>query len=300
MTGAGARFRALLEARDLLVIPGGYSPLMARMAEAVGYESFFMAGSQTAAYLLGSPNVGLITMREMVDAARRIVTACTIPIIADGDEGYGNALNTYRAALEFASAGTAAITIEDRRNATDLKSHAGPRIALDEALGKLQAAVAARDTVGSDMLVIARSDVMDDTRAGFDDAFARCMVYKEEGGADAIFINAVPTRAMIEESCRSIPGPVIHNYLGSPPPPSLGEWRDLGASAVIFPLLTTSAGLQAIWDILHEFRERGVEAQTDASRRAQESPWGAANLGDLLRLEGGEYLADQPGDELPQ
>ena len=116
MTGAGARFRALLEARDLLVIPGGYSPLMARLAEAVGYESFFMAGSQTAAYLLGSPNVGLITMREMVDAARRIVTACTIPIIADSDEGYGNALNTYRAALEFAGAGTAAITFQQHRD----------------------------------------------------------------------------------------------------------------------------------------------------------------------------------------
>jgi 2-methylisocitrate lyase-like PEP mutase family enzyme len=299
MTGAGARFRALLEAQDLLVIPGGYSPLMARMAEAVGYESFFMAGSQTAAYLLGSPNVGLITMREMVDAARRIVTACTIPIIADGDEGYGNALNAYRAALEFAGAGTAAVTIEDRGNARDLKSHAGPRIALDEALGKLRAVVAARDAVGSDMLIIARSDVMDATRAGFDDALARCMVYKDEGSADAIFINAVPTREMIEESCRRIPGPVIHNYLGSPPPPSIEEWRELGASAVIFPLLTTSVGLQAVWDILHDFMERGVEAQTEASRRAQESAWGAADLGDLLQLDGSEYLAGQPGGELP-
>jgi 2-methylisocitrate lyase-like PEP mutase family enzyme len=299
MNGAGVRFRELLKERDLLVIPGGYSPLMARMAEAVGFESFFMAGSQTAAYLLGSPNVGLITMREMVDAARRIVTACTIPIIADGDEGYGNALNAYRAALEFAGAGTAAMTIEDRRNATDLKSHAGPRIPLDEALGKLRAAVAARDAAGSDMLIVARSDVIDATRAGFDDALDRCMVYKDEGGADAIFINAVPTRELIEESCRRIPGPVIHNYLGAPPPPSLEEWRDLGASAVIFPLLTTSTGLQAIWDVLHDFKERGVVAQAEASQRARESPWGVASLSDLLQLDGGEYLAAQPGDELP-
>ena len=206
MNRAGTSFRELLEQRELLVIPGGYSPLMARMAEAVGFASFFMAGSQTAAYLLGSPNVGLITMREMVDAARRIVTACAIPVIADGDEGYGNALNAYRAALEFAGAGTAAITIEDRRNATDLKSHAGPRIALDESLGKLRAAVAARDFAGSDMIIVARSDVMDGTRAAFDDAVDRCLVYKEEGGVDAIFINAVPTRELIEESCRRIPG----------------------------------------------------------------------------------------------
>lgn len=299
MSGAGTSFRELLERRELLVIPGGYSPLMARMAEAVGFASFFMAGSQTAAYLLGSPNVGLITMREMVDAARRIVTACAIPIIADADEGYGNALNTYRAALEFAGAGAAAITIEDRRNATDLNAHAGPRIALDESLGKLRAAVAARDVSGSDMIIVARSDVIDGTRAGFDDAVERCLVYKEEGGVDAIFINAVPTRELIEESCRRIPGPVIHNYMGPPPAPSLEEWQDMGASAVIFPLLTTSVGLQAVWDLLHDFKERGVAAQADASRRAWESPWGAASLNGLLQLDGGEYLAVQPGGELP-
>lgn len=293
--GAGARLREMLARPQLLVMPGGYSPLMAKVAEKVGFEAFFMAGSQTAAYLLALPNTGLITMREMVDGARRLVSGCGIPIIADADEGYGNALNVDRSTREFAQAGVAGITIEDRENSTDPQAHAGPRFPMQEALGKLQAAVAARDACGSDMAIIARCDVIDSEASGFEDAVSRCIAYAREAAVDAVFINAVATREQIREACVRIPGPVIHNYMGPPPPPSLEEWQDLGAAAVIFPLLTTSAGLQATWDLLHDFWERGVVAQTEAGQRARESRWGLASLNDLLDLRGGEYLHEDRG-----
>src|ERR1051325_774489 len=109
-----ARFRALLKSPELLVMPGGFSPLHARMAEALGYEAFFMAGSQIAAYLYGYPDVGLIGVGEMVEAARRLAAGTNIAIFADADTGYGNAVSAYHAVQEYIRAGAAALHIEDQ------------------------------------------------------------------------------------------------------------------------------------------------------------------------------------------
>src|ERR1700675_1793240 len=95
MTKITTRFGELLKRPELLVMPGGFSPLHARMSEALGYDAFFMAGSQIAAYLYGYPDVGLIGLAEMVEAARRLAAASNIAIFADADTGYGNAVNVY-------------------------------------------------------------------------------------------------------------------------------------------------------------------------------------------------------------
>ncbi|HEX3245572.1 MAG TPA: isocitrate lyase/phosphoenolpyruvate mutase family protein, partial [Chloroflexota bacterium] len=90
---ASTRFRELLTSPELLVIPGGFSPLHARMAERLGYQAFFMSGSQLAAYVYGLPDVGLVGMAEMVEGARRLASATSMAILADADTGYGNGLN---------------------------------------------------------------------------------------------------------------------------------------------------------------------------------------------------------------
>src|SRR5215207_7890087 len=108
------RFRELAYGPELLVIPGGFSPLLAKMAELAGFEAYFMAGSQTSAFLHGLPDVGLIGLREMVDHARHLAARCNIPIFADADTGFGNALGVYQTVQEYVRAGVAGLHIEDQ------------------------------------------------------------------------------------------------------------------------------------------------------------------------------------------
>src|SRR5688500_8728656 len=108
-----ARFREQLKRPELLVMPGGFSPMHARMSEALGYEAFFLAGSQIAAYLYGYPDVGLIGLAEMVEAARRISAGSNIAIFADADTGYGNAKNVYHTVQQYVRAGVAGLHMED-------------------------------------------------------------------------------------------------------------------------------------------------------------------------------------------
>src|SRR6266581_4855044 len=110
------RFQRLLRDPKLLLMPGGFSPLGARMAEAVGFESFFLAGSQTSAFLLALPDVGIMGREEMTQAAQRVAAGCNIPIFVDADTGYGNALNVYHAVQGYIRASAAGLHIEDQES----------------------------------------------------------------------------------------------------------------------------------------------------------------------------------------
>ena len=122
------RFRELLKRPELLVMPGGFGPLHARMAEALGYEAFFMAGSQIAAYLYGLPDVGLIGFREMLEAARRLAAGSNIAIFADADTGYGNAVNVFYTVQQYLRAGVAGLHIEDQEAPKKSGTLAGRRL----------------------------------------------------------------------------------------------------------------------------------------------------------------------------
>ena len=110
------KFQKLLNDPELLVMPGGFSPLMARMAESVGFKSFHMAGSQISAHVYGYSDVGLLTRDEMARNAHNIASACDIPVFADADTGYGNALNVYHTVQEYVLAGAAGLHIEDQES----------------------------------------------------------------------------------------------------------------------------------------------------------------------------------------
>src|SRR5215813_12984659 len=113
---ASTRLRELLNRRELLVMSGGFSPLHARMSEMLGYEAFFMSGSQVAAFVYGYPDVGLLGLHEMVESVRRITNVTDIPVFADADTGYGNAVNVYYTVQAYIRAGAAGLHIENQEH----------------------------------------------------------------------------------------------------------------------------------------------------------------------------------------
>ena len=269
------RFRELLKRPELLVMPGGFSPLHARMAEALGYEAFFMAGSQIAAYLYGLPDVGLIGFREMLEAARRLAAGSNIAVFADADTGYGNAVNVHYTVQQYLRAGVAGLHIEDQEAPKKSGTLAGRRlISIDEAIGKYKAAVAAKNELDPDFVICARCDAIGSEGGNFESAMERSVAYVKEAGVDTVWVNTLRSREEIQEACRRIPAPVIAPYYGPPPSPTLEEFQKLGAAAVLYPSLTTAHGLQATWDLMHDFKERGPAALEEWNKRALESRWG--------------------------
>lgn len=269
------RLQHLLKRPELLVMSGGFGPLHARMSEVLGYEAFFMSGSQVAAYLYGYPDVGLLGLAEMVEAARRLSAACNIPIFADADTGYGNAVNVHHTVGEFIRAGVAGLHIEDQEFPKKSGTLAGRRlISLDEAIGKYRAAVAAKRELDPDFVICARCDSIGAEGGSFEDAIERSVAYVTQAGVDAIWVNTLRSFEEIREACRRIPAPVIAPYYGAPPSPTFEEFQSLGAAAVLYPSLTTANGLQATWELMHEFKQRGPVVLEEWNKRAASSRWG--------------------------
>lgn len=254
---------------------GGFSPLHARMSEVLGYEAFFMSGSQVAAYVYGYPDVGLLGLNEMVESVRRITNVNNIPVFADADTGYGNAVNVYYTVQAYIRAGAAGLHIEDQEAPKKSGTQSGRRlISVEEAIGKFKAAVAAKQDLDADFVVCARCDSIGSEGGSFEDAVRRAVAYVKEADVDAVWMNTLTEREQIEEACRRIPAPVIAPYYGPRPSPTFEEFQRLGAAAVLYPSLTTANGLQSTWEILHEFKERGPVVLDEWNKKATASKYG--------------------------
>jgi len=181
-----ATLRQLLAGNEPVVAPGAYDALTARIIEQAGFPAVYMTGFGTSASLLGRPDVGLLTMTQMVDNARRIAQAVDVPVISDADTGYGNPLNVIRTVQEYERAGVSAIHIEDQIMPKKCGHMENKQvIASAEMEEKIRAATEARAT--DDFLIIARTD----SRAveGFESALRRARAYRE-AGADVLFVEA--------------------------------------------------------------------------------------------------------------
>jgi 2-methylisocitrate lyase-like PEP mutase family enzyme len=274
-SGASKKLKHLLNRRELLVMSGGFSPLLARMSEVLGYEAFFMSGSQVAAFVYGYPDVGLLGLAEMADSVQRITNVTDIPVFADADTGYGNAVNVYYTVQAYIRAGAAGLHIEDQEAPKKSGTLAGRRlISVDEAIGKYRAAVAAKKDLDPDFVVCARCDSIGAEGGSFENAVERSIAYVTEAGVDAIWVNTLRSRDEIAEACRRIPAPVIAPYYGPQPSPTFEEFQKLGAAAVLYPSLTTANGAQETWEVLHEFKERGPAVLQEHNDRAQGSKFG--------------------------
>jgi 2-methylisocitrate lyase-like PEP mutase family enzyme len=245
------------------------------MSEVLGYEAFFMSGSQVAAYVYGYPDVGLLGLSDMVECVRRIANVTEIPVFADADTGYGNAVNVFYTVQAYIRAGAAGLHIEDQEAPKKSGTLAGRRlISVDEAIGKYKAAMAAKKDLNADFVVCARCDSIGSEGGNFEDAIKRGVAYVKEAGVDAVWMNTLTERDQIAEACRRIPAPVIAPYYGPRPSPTFEEFQKLGAAAVLYPSLTTANGLQSTWEILHEFKERGPVVLDEWNKKAQASKYG--------------------------
>lgn len=277
------RFRAQLAADDLLVIPGGFSPLYAAMAERVGFEAFFLAGSQLSWFLYGVPDNGVMSLRDVVDHARHLVARTSIPILVDADTGYGNAVNVHYSVQEFARCGVAGISLEDQEAPKKSGTLAGRRcIPTAEAVGKIRAAVAARDEIDPAFVICARTDAIGSEGMSFDDALERGIAYASDGGADLVWLNSVQSAKQLRAACAAIPAPVVTIWGGPEPRPTFDELSGLGASAILAPTVTSTAGAQAAWEVLHELRENGEAGCHAWFERAASTPSGRAPTVDLV------------------
>ena len=244
-----ARLRELLAAPGPLVAPGAYDALSARLVEQAGFPVVYMTGFGSTASLLGRPDVGLLGGAEMVDNATRIAAAVDVPVIADADTGYGNAINVLRTVRAYEQAGVAGIHLEDQVMPKKCGHMSGKVvIGAEEMVGKIHAAAEARRD--PDFLLIARTDAA--AVHGVEEAIRRGRLFAE-AGADALFVEAPTSEGDIARVAGELAGvaPLVFNWAegGRTPPLSLERIGELGFSLVIFPigtLLAATAGIRAL------------------------------------------------------
>ena len=257
--GGAARLRALLDSGQMIVAPGAFDPLSARLVEEAGFPAVYMTGFGTSAALLGRPDVGLLTMTEMVGNAGRIAACVDVPVIADADTGYGNPLNVIRTVGAYEAAGVAGIHIEDQV-APKKCGHMEGKLVIpaEEMAEKVRAAADARSQ--PEFVIIARTDAR--AVEGLDRALQRGRMYRE-AGADVLFIEALTSEAEAEEAVRAFPGvPLLFNWAegGKTPPIGLDRLKEMGYRIVIFPIGTLLAATGAMRRILQEIARAGTPA----------------------------------------
>jgi 2-methylisocitrate lyase-like PEP mutase family enzyme len=253
------RLKQLLAGERCIVAPGVADAFAARMVGMEGFEACYMTGFGTSLTRLGMPDIGLLTMSEMVDNAARIADACGVPLIADADTGYGNPMNVRRTIREYERAGVASVHLEDQAWPKRCGHLAGKRvIPAMEMEAKLKAAVDSRQD--PDFLVIARTDAI--AVEGFDAALERAGRYRE-AGADVIFVEAPTSMTQLEAIGQRFRGvPLLYNMAASGKTPDLDNatMARLGFRLAIFPNWLLLAAIPAMRRMLRELKSKGSVA----------------------------------------
>ena len=254
------RLRTLLAEPGLHVMPGCFDALSSKLIADAGYPLAFMSGFSVSASRLGMPDTGLISFGEMLDSLRSVTAAAPgIAILADGDTGYGNALNVQRTVREYAKAGAACVMIEDQVSPKRCGHTRGKQVVgRDEARMRIRAAVDAR--ADNDILIMARTDA----RAvnGFEDALARCHDFVAEG-ADIVFLEAPVSVEEMRRFCVEIPRPTMANMIDGGKTPILppAQLEAIGYQIAAYPLVLLSSAIAAMNQALAALREGNLAAR---------------------------------------
>jgi 2-methylisocitrate lyase-like PEP mutase family enzyme len=238
------KLKDLLNKPGIITLPGCYDAMSAKLIERAGFSGTFMSGFMVSAARIGMPDTGLISYNEMLDQGRNISAAVSIPVIGDGDTGYGNAINVKRTVDGYAQAGMACVMIEDQLAPKRCGHTNGKQVvSREDAYVRLQAAVDAREE-GADILIMARTDA--NGTDGLDEAIERCKGFMDIG-VDITFLEAPRDEAEMERYCKEVPGPKMANMVeqGNSPfltPPKLEE---IGYKVVIYPASLMLAGIAA-------------------------------------------------------
>lgn len=261
-----------MESEEILVSPGVHNPLSARVADDVGFDLVSMTGNGTALSKVGRPDVGVTTLSEMVENAIRIQETVDVPVIADADNGFGNAINVIRTVEEFVHAGVAAIHIEDQVFPKRCGFVEGKQVvSKEEAVGKFQAATDARDQHGSDMVIIARTDVRGAPDGSLADAIDRVNAYCE-AGADVAFVQGTESVEELERVAAEVSTPLLYNCSGGSPIVPIDRAAELGYDIVMFPRMSTLPTIQTLFERFGKLQEDGMDAWTDTKESFADAP----------------------------
>ena len=251
--------RRMLQGPAIVVLPGAYDALSARLAERAGFSAMFTTGFGFSASALGQPDFGLLTMSETMDRVRHIVDAVSVPVVADMDTGYGNPLNTARTVRECVQAGAAGIILEDQQWPKKCGHFEGKKvIPAEEHAAKLRAAIDARGD--DDLIIIARTDAR--APLGLDEAIRRGRMYRD-AGADVVFVEAPQSIDELRAVKEAIPdAPLFANMVegGKTPLLSFEELQSLGYKMVVFPLSALMAATKAIERVYAELYAKKTTA----------------------------------------
>ena len=245
----------MLSGERTILAPGVFSPIVAMLAEKSGFEVLYFSGGGFS-NLLGMPDLGVTTLSEVAEAARRITAISRLPLIVDTDTGFGEAVNVIRTVQEMRNAGAAAIHIEDQVMPKRCGHLEGKEVVgVDEMVKKL---VSAKEEAGEDLLLIARTD----SRAveGLDSAIGRARTYVR-AGAEIIFPEALETREEFAEFRRKLSVPLLANMteFGKTPYLSVSDFHQMGYNAVIFPMTLFRTMLKTVRDALTELKKSGSQ-----------------------------------------
>jgi methylisocitrate lyase len=246
-------------------MPFGVLPIHAQMAERAGFEAFEVSGGMTTWWIGGVPDVGLLTMTEVVAHCARVARSVDIPVFCDADTGYGpGPANIRRTVHEFIHAGVAGIHIEDQAEPKKAGGQSGIALVSDtEAIGRLNAACDARDEIDEDFVIVARTDGYGAAGGSLEEAIRRGRLYREKTGADVIFYEGLHTWEQIRTALRETPGPayaIPSQNIGPRPP--MSELSAMRQSIEIVPFLLP--GVHEVWRLLVDIKKAGDYSPMDA------------------------------------
>lgn len=253
---SGKVLRELLAQDEIVMAPGAHDALIAKIIAKAGFKALYMTGAGVAYTTLGKPDIGLITMTEMVQKAAYICEAAGIPVIADGDTGYGNALNVIRTVKEYERAGVACIQMEDQVLPKRCGHMSGKAlVSTSEMVGKIKAACDAR--TDENFMIMARTDAI--AVEGLDAALERAHQYRE-AGADMLFIEAPPSVDDMKKLCKEFAGvPLLANMVegGKTPLFPASELQEMGYKVVIYPGAAARVISKAVTGLMTELQTKG-------------------------------------------
>lgn len=264
-----ARFRALIARKQITMLPSVGDAFSARLIAHEGFEALMSSGNATSAMRLGMPDVGVMTLSENAENAARMVEASGLPVFADADTGYGNALNVRRTIMEFERAGVAAVMIEDQVTPKRCGMLEGKQVVpASEMIGKIKSALDARRN--DDLVVVARTDAR--AVEGLGAAIRRAELY-QKAGADAIFVEGPRTLAEAEEIARSLDIPMLYNITptGSVAPLDVATLEQLGYRLLSCSVYMLLAAIPAMQKFLRTLRATGdvARAGADATKMSE-------------------------------
>ena len=290
---ATAKLRQLLQEPGIIMAPGAYDCLTARIIERAGFPAVYMTGAGTSVARLGFPDLALATMTEMTANAADIAASVAVPVIADADTGYGGVLNVRRTVRKYEQAGVAAIHIEDQEFPKRCGHLDNKRvIPAEDMVPKIRAAVEAR--TDENFLIIIRTDALAVT--GWDDTMDRCKKYIE-AGADALFVEALRTPEEAQRAVECLPVPLLYNFVetGKSPLIPAPKLAQMGFKLVIFPVSALLMVTGVVGKLMRELKDNGTTAGMMDQMVSLEDCFNLVGLSEMLSIDAGHLAAGGPG-----